>query len=162
MDWSSLGASLALDNVATALALAPICLRTGRFRLLVLWFAGAEAVAPPLGALLPSFAPPIPIEAALLVTLAAAVLGLGLARRPDAERRVARGPAIAALALLLGLDNLLAGAALPMPVAVASGLASGGTVLAACGLGWLAWRSLPPLGTATLGAAVLLAAGLAA
>jgi hypothetical protein len=65
------------------------------------------------------------------------VLGLALARRSAAfaERWASGGWPTAALAIVLGLDNLLAGAGLPLPSAVLCGAASAGAVIAASLLG---------------------------
>jgi hypothetical protein len=151
MIWSSLGPFLALDNIVLVLALAPLCHRADRLRRLAAWFAGVELVAPMAGALLggvlPTGAPTASIQVALLATLGLAVLGLHLARR-DPARLIAGGGTIAALAVLLGLDNLMAGAAVPLPIAAAWGLVGAGSVLIACAAGRAVGSRLSPAGCA--------------
>jgi hypothetical protein len=161
MIWStSLGSFLALDNVAVAMALAPICHKAGRLRLLAAWFAGVELVAPMVGALLhgilPAAMPTASLQTALLATLGLAVVGLCLAQR-DPVRLIAGGGTIAALAVLLGLDNLMAGAVVSLPVATAWGLVGAGSVLIACAVGRTLGSRLSPAGCA----AALLASAIA-
>ena len=167
MTWSSLGPLLGLDNALVALALAPVCHKAGRLWLLAAWFAVVEAAAPVAGALLgsvlPVARPPEAVQTAVVLTLGLAVLGMNLAKR-DPARLVGSGRTIGALALLLGIDNLLAGAGMagaadPLSASAASGFASAGVVLMACAVGRLAAPQLPAAGSTVGCAALLLAAG---
>ena len=173
ISWSTIGPLLGLDNVLVALALAPLCRAKGRFWLLTGWFVAVEAVAPVAGAVLrgalPVDAPATTIlQSALLMTLGLAMLGMTLAGRGGAwglraysiaERLVGSGGGIAALALLLGIDNLFAGAAFSLSAAAGCGLASAFPVFFACLLGRVAGSRLPSAARAPAAAVLLLAAG---
>lgn len=134
---------LGLDNVAVAFALGPLRLGPRRTLHLGLAFAVAEAGMTLAGrALGPDHLPAIAaLDAArigTLATLAVAVLGLAWIRcRPAAF--VGSPAALCGLALLLGLDNLIAGASgsvdITTPAIMAMGLASGALAAAACGAG---------------------------
>jgi len=173
MAWPTVGPFLGLDNVFVALALAPLCQRAGRFWLLAAWFAGAEAVAPLVGALLrgvlPLGEPAGMLQSALLATLGLTILGMALvARVPawgfgmtlDPAPLVSSGKAIAGLALLLAIDNLIAGAAFSPPAAIVCGLASAVPVLLACLMGRLCGSRLPATAPATTSGLLLLTAAL--
>ena len=211
---------LSLDNVLVALALAPLCVKAGRLWVLAAWFAGVEAVAPVVGAVLGGVVPPLAgpagtMQVAVLLTLGLGVLGMGaltffplplrggvggwgrwelatdrlssLVRGPlpptpslkgrgsilhqhlhlhqhlrhlppDPARLVSSTRTIAALALLLGLDNLLAGSAMPVPAAITCGLTSAVPVLLACFAGRLAATCLSPAGRAMACGVLLLTA----
>ena len=172
MAWSTLGPFLALDNALAALALAPLCPSAGRFWLLTAWFVGVEAAAPIAGALLggvlTAVAPAAVISSALLMTLGLAMLVLVLARRIpiagfrvdwDPARLVGSGRSIAGLALVLGVDNLVGGAAFSVPVAAACGSASAVSALMACLLGRWGGARLPAKQRIAASAVLLLAAG---
>ena len=172
MVWSIVGPFLGLDNVLVALALAPLCQNTGQFWLLTAWFVGVEAAAPVAGALLggvlPVAEPAAIVQSALLMTLGLTMLGMTLAGRvptrglrmnSDPARLVGRDKAIAALALLLGIDNLMVGAAFSLPTAAACGLAGAVLVLLACLLSCMAGSRLLSLARAAAAAVLLLAAG---
>ena len=217
---------LSLDNVLVALALAPLCVKAGRLWVLAAWFAGVEAVAPVVGAVLGGAVPPLAgpagtMQVAVLLTLGLGVLGMGaltffplplregvrgrgrwelatdrlssLVRGPlpptpslkgrgsilhlrlhlnqhlhlhqhlrhlppDPARLVSSTRTIAALALLLGLDNLLAGSAMPVPAAITCGLTSAVPVLLACFAGRRAATCLSPAGRAMACGVLLLTA----
>ncbi len=142
MSLTSLGSLLALDNVVAALALAPLCQNRAQFLRLIAWFAAVEAMAPAVGVLLqprlPSLLADGSASAAIVMTLGLSLLGLALARRSVAfapERWASGGWPTAALAIVLGLDNLVAGAGLSVSSAALCGAASAAAVVAACLLG---------------------------
>jgi hypothetical protein len=141
MSLTSLGSLLAIDNVVAALALAPLCPNRAKFLRLIAWFAVVEAMAPAVGAILQPRLPSLwadgSVSAVLVVTLGLSLLGLALARRSAAfaERCASGGWPTAGLAIVLGLDNLLAGTGLSLSSAALCGAASGGAVIAACLLG---------------------------
>jgi hypothetical protein len=176
MDWVGLAPFLGLDNVVVALALAPWCQTSGRFWLLSAWFVGVEAAAPACGALLRGILPIAQLTAertqvmqsALLITLGFAVVGTLLARSagrilpfpgPLPSRLLRDGRSIAALALLLGVDNLVAGTGLSLPSAYLGGLASAAPVLLACLLGRSARSRVPARVYDPASALLLLAVG---
>lgn len=173
MSWATIGPLLGLDNILVGLALAPMCQANGRFWVLTGWFAGVEALAPVAGAVLGGTLPvdepaTTILQAALLMTLGLAMLGMKFAGRGGAwgfraysmaERLVGSGSGIAALALLLGIDNLFAGAAFSLPAAAGCGLASALPVLLACLLGRVVGSRLPSAARAPATAVLLLAAG---
>jgi len=154
MNLVSLGSLLALDNVAVALALAPLCRNRTQFVRLVAWFAAVEALAPMTGVLLRTRLPPLLANgtaSAIVATIGLSLLGLALARRRRVEgpawlrslaaafppeRWASGGWPTAALAVALGLDNLIAGAGLTLPLALLCGMASAGAVMAAGVLGY--------------------------
>jgi putative Mn2+ efflux pump MntP len=180
MNLLGLGALLALDNIVVALALAPLCTSRAQFVRLTAWLAGVEAVAPLAGALfrhqLPSSLPEGPVSAALLATLGLSLLGLSLTRRLPAkgfvstrlrpalhvlspERWVRSGVQTAVLAILLGLDNLLAGAGLSPASAAVCGAGGAAAVVAACLAGRAIGVHPTPEARTVACAALLLTAG---
>ena len=159
--------TLGLDNVAVAFALGPLQIGPRRTALLGLAFAVAEAGMTMLGAALGEAWLPgsMAFDAArvgVLATLGVAVLGLAWVRcRPAAF--VANPWALIGVALLLGTDNLIAGAApdlakLPATALVAAGVASGALAAAACAAGGVLFRPAPRWSAAASG---LMLAGLA-
>ena len=141
MSLTGLGSLLAFDNIVAALALAPLCRNRAQFLRLIAWFAAVEAAAPAAGVLLQPRLPPLladgSLAAAIVMTLGLSLLALAAARRSAAfaQRLAGGGWPTAALAIVLGLDNLLAGTGLSLSPAVLCGAASGGAVVAACLLG---------------------------
>ncbi len=173
MAWATVGPFLGLDNVFVALALAPLCHRAGRFWLLTAWFACAEAAAPLVGArsrgVLPTADAAGVLQSALLATLGLTILSTVLFAHIPAVRSgmtwdpahlVGSGKAIAALALLLAIDNLIAGAAFSPLSAIVCGLASAFPVLLACLMGRLFGSCLPAAARATTSGVLLLTAAL--
>ena len=167
LSFLSLGPLLALDNIVVAFALAPLCRDRAQLMRLIAWFAAVEALAPVVGALLHP-ALPAGLEdgsAALVLTLGLALFGLALARRTlsfaalQAEQLARGGVATAALAIVLGLDNLLAGASEPLPLAAACGAVSAGAVIAACAAGRALGLGLTARARALAGGALLVLAG---
>ncbi|HEY1750706.1 MAG TPA: hypothetical protein VGG29_05555 [Caulobacteraceae bacterium] len=182
MSWAGLGPFLSLDNIFVALALAPFCPSRAAFVRLIAWFAGVEAAAPALGAVLrvafPQAGWTSVAPSALLLTLGFAVLGAAAIRRWRGASRVAEARArpagvadpawwaagglpTGALAVLLGLDNLVAGASLPLAEAAGCGLLSGATVLAAGLAARAAGRFAPPPVRIVAAGLLLAAAGVA-
>lgn len=125
-------ATLGLDNLAVAFALGPLQLGGRRMLALGVCFGAAEAGMTLLGsalgsAWLPGAMTAEATRAGALATLAAAVLGLAWVERRPAT--LAGNPsALLALALLLGIDNLIAGAADAAALSVASIAAAGALV----------------------------------
>lgn len=154
-----LGFMLGLDNVAVALALGPLGLGARRTALLAVLFGASEALMPLAGsAFAGSFAQAGEgMRVIVLATLATMVLGLTLVRR-DPAALVGHPAVLLALAILLGIDNLIAGATGVSGFALATaGLVSGTLAFAAClasgsAVQHVARRSLP------LASAVMLAA----
>jgi putative Mn2+ efflux pump MntP len=160
-------ATLGLDNIAVAFALGPLQLGRRRTALLAVSFGLTDAGMTLLGlALGPAWLPtPAMAEvtrAGALVTLAMAGLGLGWIRcRPAAF--VGNPWMLAGLALLLGIDNLIAGsaadaAAVSLASIVAMGALTGGLAAAACAAGAALFRPVPRWSTA---ASAVMLAGLA-
>src|SRR5262249_2679754 len=144
---------LGLDNALVALALGPLNLGTRRMALLGLWFGAAEVLMTlagmTVGATMPVLLFGDPARAGLLATLAVAIAALALLRR-DPTAWVANPRGCVALALLLRLDILPAGAALSLsgPSFAAfcgAGALSGLRVFAACAAGNLPARALTPV-----------------
>ena len=147
--------TLGLDNIAVGLALGPLRIGARRTALLGLSFAVAEAGMTLLGATLgaawlPKLLALDAARAGVLATLGVAVLGLALIKtRPAAF--VGNPSALIALALLLGIDNFIAGAsrdvAVLSPLAVvASGAVTGGLAAAACAVTGVMFRRAPQWG----------------
>jgi putative Mn2+ efflux pump MntP len=146
---------LGLDNIAVAFALGPLQIGPRRALLLGLWFGIAEAAMTLLGSVLGAAWLPAAMatemtRAGVLATLAAAVLGLAWIRRQPAAF-VASPWALMGLALLLGIDNLIAGAApdvaaLPPAAIVAAGALTGALAAAACAAGSAVFRPAPRWG----------------
>jgi putative Mn2+ efflux pump MntP len=166
MSLTSLGSLLALDNILAALALAPFCRNRTQFLSLIAWFAAVEAMAPSAGAILqPRLTSPLAdgsLPAAIIVTLGLSLLGLALTRRSAVfppERLANGGWPTAALAIVLGLDNLLAGTELSLPSAALCGVASAAAVLVACIVGRTIGLRLAPQMRAVVCGILLVAAG---
>jgi hypothetical protein len=104
---------------------------------------------------LPKFVGLDGVVAAMLATLGVGVLGLAWVKaRPAAF--VGNPWALIALALLLGIDNLIAGAsrdvaALSPPVIIANSAATGLLATAACAATGLMFRTVPQWGAAACG-----------
>jgi len=142
MITTKLGLLLGLDNAAVALALGPLDLGIRRMVLLGLWFAVAETVMTLCGAALGTT---VAAGAAghadaarigVLAMLAVAVAGIVLVRRAPAPI-VGSPAALLGLAVLLGLDNLVAGAGLAatglsFAAILAAGALSGVLAFACC------------------------------
>jgi putative Mn2+ efflux pump MntP len=159
--------TLGLDNIAVAFALGPLQLGRRGALLLGLWFGFAEAGMALLGSALgqswlPTMMTIAATHAGVLATLGVAVLGLAwIGRRP--AQFVANPSALAGLALLLGLDNLIAGSTAdalvlsPAPI-VAAGALVGALAAAACVAGGALFRPAPRWGAV---ASALMLTGLA-
>ncbi len=108
----ALGIMHGLDNALVALALGPVLGWRRGFALGAL-FAAAEILMPILGASLAwSWSPGEGFEVGALAVAATGLAGLALARRDPSG--LIRSPwAMAGLALVLGLDNFVAGDAAP-------------------------------------------------
>jgi hypothetical protein len=151
--------TLGFDNIAIAFALGPLQLGRRSTLLLGLWFGFAEAGMTLLGsafghAWLPTMMMTTDAtRAGVLATLAVAVLALAwIGRRP--EQFVANPSALAVLALLLGLDNLIAGSMADALVSspgsiVAAGALVGTLAAAACAAGGALFRPVPRWGALT-------------
>lgn len=159
---ANFGLLYGLDNASVALALAPL-LGWRRGLLLALLFGAAEMAMPLAGAMLAP--PPLgageAIRAGLLGLLATTIAGLLIVRR-DPAALVGSPPALAGLAILLGLDNLVAGAGLsaagfPLADVAMIGMTSAALAAAACLIGVLAAHRLDRRRGAMLSAAVLAA-----
>ncbi|HYE27178.1 MAG TPA: hypothetical protein VEA61_02940 [Allosphingosinicella sp.] len=140
-----LGLIHGLDNAAVALALAPL-LGWRRGLLLAALFAIAEMLMPLLGLALawPLSEPAAAmLRTSALAVLASAFAGLLLARR-DPVSMIASTRSLAALAAVLGLDNLVAGTgSAGLAAAFATGAVSAVLAALACGLGVLIARGRP-------------------
>lgn len=174
MDLTQLGFVLGLDNVAVALALGPLGLGARRTMLLAALFGAAETLMPLAGS---AFSAAIggatlvggvagAVRITVLTTLATAVLGLTLVRR-DPAALIGHPAMLVALALLLGLDNFIAGVtgtAASLGTLATTGLVSGAAAFIACfassgSVHLIARRSVPLASPVML--AALAAAGLA-
>jgi hypothetical protein len=160
--------TIGLDNIAVAFALGPLQLGPRRTVHLGLAFGIAEAGMSLLGSALsqPWLAAAMTTEmarAGVLATLGVAVLGLVWVKaRPVGF--VANAWTLAGLALLLGVDNLVAGAApalagLSFLQIAANGALVGAFAAAACALGDAAFRPVRRWGAV---ASSLMLLGLAA
>jgi hypothetical protein len=152
--------ALGFDNIAVGFALGPLRISPRRTALLGLSFAVTEAGMTLLGstfaaAWLPKFVGLDGAVAAMLATLGVGVLGLAWVKaRPAAF--VGNPWALIALALLLGIDNLIAGAsrdvaALSPPVIIANSAATGLLATAACAATGFMFRTVPQWGAAACG-----------
>jgi putative Mn2+ efflux pump MntP len=141
--------TLGLDNIAVAFALGPLQLGPRRTLLLGLAFGLAEAGMMLLGSTLgqtwlPAAMTTEMARAGLLATLGVAVLGLLWVKYRPADF-VANAWTLAGLALLLGVDNLVAGTAPDMAAVsfsqiVANGAFVGALAAVACAAGGAAFR----------------------
>jgi hypothetical protein len=147
--------TLGLDNIAVAFALGPLQLGWRRAMLLGLAFGFAEAGMTLLGAglgqaWLPAMITADATRAGVLATLAVAVLGLAWVRYRPADF-VGSAWTLAGLALLLGIDNFIAGGELrgtgfsAAPI-VAAGAVIGVLATAACAAGGALFRLTPRWG----------------
>jgi hypothetical protein len=143
---------LGVDNIAVAFALGPLQFGPRRTLLLGLTFAAAEAAMTMLGASLreawlPALTTVDTVRPCVLATLSVALLGLAwIGRRP--EDFVANPWTLMGLALLLGVDNLVAGASsdaadISTMQVMASGAWVGAFAAAACVLGGVTLRPAP-------------------
>jgi hypothetical protein len=134
-----------IDNAAVALALAPL-LGLRRGLLLAALFGISEMAMPLLGLALawPLSEPAAAmLRTSALAVLASAFAGLLLARRDPAGLIGSTG-SLAALAILLGLDNLVAGAGgAGLWPALATGAGSALLAALACGAGVLMAEGRP-------------------
>jgi hypothetical protein len=142
---------LGVDNIAVAFALGPLQFGPRRTLLLGLTFAAAEAGMTMLGASLretwlPALMTVDTVRPGVLATLAVALLGLAWIGRRPADF-VTNPWTLMGLALLLGVDNLIAGASsdaadVSTVQVVAAGALVGTLAAAACVLGGMAfWRA---------------------
>jgi hypothetical protein len=164
--------TLGLDNIAVAFALGPLQLGSRRTLQLGLAFGIAEAGMTLLGstlgqAWLPAAMTAEMARAGVLATLGVAVLGLVWVKTRPADF-VANAWTLACLALLLGIDNLVAGAAPELTAVsflliVANGAVVGALAAAACALGDAAFRPARQWGVVASGLMLLTlaAAGIA-
>jgi hypothetical protein len=160
--------TLGLDNIAVAFALGPLQLGPRRTLQLGLAFGLAEAGLTLLGsalgqAWLPAVMTTEMARAGVLATLGVAVLGLVWVKTRPADF-IANAWTLAGLALLLGIDNLVAGTAPEMAGVsflqiVANGALVGALAAAACAVGGAAFRPARRWGTVASGLMLL---GLAA
>ena len=160
--------TLGLDNIVVAFALGPLQLGSRRTLQLGLAFGLAEAGMMMLGsafgpAWLPAVMTTEMARAGVLATLGVAVLGLVCINTRPADF-VANTWTLTGLALLLGVDNLVAGAApelagLSFLQIVANGALVGALAAAACALGDAAFRPVRRWGAV---ASSLMLLGLAA
>jgi len=160
--------TLGLDNIAVAFALGPLQLGPRRTLLLGLSFGIAEAGMSLLGlalsqAWLPAAITTEMARAGVLATLGVAVLGLVWVKYRPADF-VANAWTLAGLALLLGVDNLVAGTApelagVSLLQIVTNGALVGALAAAACALGGAAFRPARQWGAVASGLMLL---GLAA
>lgn len=138
----ALGMMHGLDNALVALALGPVLGWRRGFALGAL-FAAAEMLMPVFGASL-AWSWPLGegLEVGALAVAATAIAGLLLARHDPSG--LIRSPwAMAGLAVVLGLDNLVAGQAAPSTAAVLTiGAASAAVAMAACAAGAAAGQRL--------------------
>lgn len=152
--------ALGLDNIAVGFAFGPLRIGARRTALLGLFFAVAEAGMMLLGstfaaAWLPKFLALDAARAGLLATLGVGVLGLAWVKaRPAAF--VGNPWTLIALALLLGIDNFIAGASrdiadLSPPIIIASAAVTGILAAAACAAAGLMFRTVPQWGAAACG-----------
>ena len=160
--------TLGLDNIAVAFALGPLQLGTRRTLQLGLAFGLAEAGMTLLGstlgqAWLPAVMTAEMARAGVLVTLGVAVLGLVWVKYRPADF-VANAWTLAGLALLLGIDNLVAGT--PPEIAgvsffqiMANGALVGALAATACAVAGAAFRPARRWGAVASGLMLL---GLAA
>jgi putative Mn2+ efflux pump MntP len=133
---TNLGLVYGIDNAAAALALAPV-LGWRRGLMLAAFFGAAEALMPLAGAALalPALGAGEAIRVGLLALLGTTIAGLALTRR-DPAALIGSPAAMAGLAILLGLDNLLVGAAGASPATLLSvGLGSAALSALACVVG---------------------------
>ena len=152
--------TLGLDNIAVGFALGSLRIGVRRTALLGLSFAVAEAGMTLLGsAFAAAWLPKLPALGAArtgaLAAVGVAVVGLAWVKsRPAAF--VGNPWALIALALLLGIDNFIAGAArdaavLPPLVIIVSGTVTGVLAAAACAAADLMFRAVPRWGAAASG-----------
>ena len=158
-----LGPYLALDNIAVAAALAPFCRDRRQMLILIGWFAGVEATAPLLGLLLQGALPRSEAIEALRPAMTPLCGVIGMARiaswrRSSGAITIGSG-GIAVLAMVLGLDNLAAGAALTWQTAIIAGVTSGVAVAGAALLAWLVLYRTSAVQRALGGGALLIVAG---
>ena len=166
MITTKLGLLLGLDSAAVALALGPLDLGIRRMVLLGLCFATAEIAMTLAGSALGIKAAGIAgyadlAHTAVPIMLAVAVAGVALVRRAPAAL-VGSPLALLGLAVLLGLDNLVAGAGLAASgvsfvAIVVAGALSGSLALACCVAGRQATRVLAPPWRAAASVAMLAA-----
>jgi hypothetical protein len=159
MDMGTLG----LDNIAVAFALGPLQLGWRRALLLGVAFGFAEAGMTLLGAALgqawlPAMVTADATRAGVLATLAVAVFGLAWVRYRPADF-VGSAWTLLGLALLLGIDNFIAGGGLHETDFLAVPIVSAGAVIgvlasAACAAGGMLFRPMPQWGA--LASAVML------
>jgi hypothetical protein len=139
-----LGLLHGLDNAAVALALGPL-LGWRRGLALAALFGLAEALMPLAGLALAWAPEPMAspfLRSGVLMLAATTIAGLLLVRR-DPAAAISSPAAMAGLAVLLGLDNLVAGGESgSLAAAGAIGLASALLAAAACGAGALIGRRL--------------------
>jgi putative Mn2+ efflux pump MntP len=164
--------TLGLDNIAVAFALGPLQLGTRRTLQLGLAFGLAEAGMTLLGSMLGQtwLAAAMTAElarAGVLATLGVAMLGLVWVKTRPVDF-LANAWSLARLALLLGVDNLAAGAAPEMAAVsllqvVANGALVGALAAAACAAGDAAFRPARRWGAVASGLMLLAlaAAGIA-
>jgi hypothetical protein len=164
--------TLGLDNIAVAFALGPLQLGTRRTLQLGMAFGIAEAGMLLLGsafgpAWLPAAMTTEMARAGVLATLGVAVLGLVWVKTHPADF-VANAWTLVGLALLLGVDNLVAGTAAEMAAVsflqiVANGALVGALAAAACAVGGAAFRPARQWGAVASGLMLLAlaAAGIA-
>lgn len=160
--------TLGLDNIAVAFALGPLQLGSRRTLQLGLGFGLAEVGMMLLGSTLgPAWLPAAMTtemaRAGVLATLGVAVLGLVWIKYRPADF-VANAWTLAVLALLLGVDNLVAGTAPELAAVsslqiVANGALVGALAAAACAVGDAAFRPARRWGAVASGLMLL---GLAA
>jgi putative Mn2+ efflux pump MntP len=160
--------TLGLDNIAVAFALGPLQFGPRRTLQLGLAFGLAEAGMTLLGSTLgQTWLPAAMItemaRAGVLATLGVAVLGLVWIKYRPADF-VAKAWTLAGLALLLGVDNLVAGTAPELAGVsffqiVANGALVGALAAAACAVGGAAFRPARRWGAVASGLMLL---GLAA
>jgi manganese efflux pump family protein len=152
--------TLGLDNIAVGFALGPLRLGVRRTALLGLSFAAAEAGMTLLGSTFAAaWLSKLPAlgaaRAGVLATVGLAVLALAWVKsRPAAF--VGNPWALIALALLLGIDNFIAGAArdaavLTPLVVIASAAVTGVLAAAACAAAGRMFRPVPRWGAAASG-----------
>ena len=156
--------TLGLDNIAVAFALGPLQLGPRRTLQLGLAFGLAEAGMTLLGsalgqAWLPAAMTAEIARAGVLATLGVAVLGLVWIKYRPADF-IANGWTLAGLALLLGVDNLVAGtapelAAVSFLQIVANGALVGALAAAACAVGGAAFRPARQWGAVASGLMLL-------
>jgi hypothetical protein len=160
--------TLGVDNVAVAFALGPLQLGTRRTLQLGLAFGIAEAGMSLLGSTfgqgwIPAAMTTEMARAGMLATLGVAVLGLAWLKTRPVDF-VVNAWTLAGLALLLGVDNLVAGTAPEMAAVsfvqiVANGALVGALAAAACAVGDASFRPARRWGAVASGLMLL---GLAA